>query len=170
MMRGMLKPGIDCGVIPRVATSPEAEFPGDTMNRGHFLYERHQFRLALCGHKAVEVGMVCLVLMVQGRLGEVTLAHFVIATKTGLLAVFPVLGVTFTRYARHFAKWTSSAFLGICTLLADGVIHPSHYPGKYTDAALTGIGAFALSIMISYTPIGKQIDRLAETFLRRQRC
>ena len=33
------------------------------------------------------------------------------------------------------------------------------------EAALTGIGAFAFSIGISYTPIGKHIDRLAEGFL-----
>ena len=141
------------------------------MSLRHFLNERHQFRLVLCGHKVVEVGAVCLVLMVQGHLGEVTLAHLVIATKTGLLAVFPALGITFTQYARHFAnKWTSSAFLGICTFLADAVIHASNYPGQYTEAALTGIGAFAFSVVISYTPIGKHIDRLAETFLIRQRA
>lgn len=33
----------------------------------------HQFRLVLCGHKAVEAGAVCLVLMVgAGHLGDVT--------------------------------------------------------------------------------------------------
>jgi hypothetical protein len=127
------------------------------------LTKRHQFRLVLCGHKAVEVGAVCLVLMVQGNLGEVTLTHFLIATKTGLLAISPALAVTFTRYLRHFVnKWTSSAFLGFCTFFADAMSHGSHYPGAYTEAALTGIGAFAFSLVISYTPIGKHIDRLAE--------
>jgi len=33
------------------------------------------------------------------------------------------------------------------------------------EAALTGIGAFAFSLVVSYTPIGKHIDRLAEGFL-----
>ena len=33
------------------------------------------------------------------------------------------------------------------------------------EAALTGIGAFAFSLVISYTPIGKHIDRLAEVYL-----
>src|SRR5436190_19887489 len=88
--------------------------------------DRHQFRLVLCGHKAVEVGAVCLVLMVQGHLAEVTLAHFLIATKTGLLAISPALGITFTRYARHLVnRWTSSAFLGFCTFFADAVSHES---------------------------------------------
>jgi integral membrane sensor domain MASE1 len=126
----------------------------------------HQFRLALCGHKAVEAAAVCVVLMVQGDLGAITLAHLAVATKTGLLATVPALMVTFTRHARHFAnKWTSSAFLGICTFLADALIHPSHYPGKYTEAALTGIGAFVFSLAVSYTPAGRAIDHMAETFL-----
>jgi hypothetical protein len=138
-----------------------------TLNRRHFLSERHQFRLVLCGHKGLEVGAVCLVLMVQGNIGEVTLAHFLIATKTGLMAISPALGITFTRYAGHFVnRWTSSAFLGFCTFFADALSHPSHYGGAYIEAALTGVGAFAFSVVISYTPIGKRIDRLAEAFLR----
>src|SRR5271165_6462882 len=123
------------------------------MNLRRFVNERQQFRLVLCGHKAVEAGAVCLVLMVQGQLGEVTLAHLSIATKTGILAIFPVLGITFTHYARHFAnRWTSSLFLGICTFAADTAIHRSHYPGKYTEAALTSVGAFLFSILVSFTP------------------
>jgi hypothetical protein len=122
--------------------------------------------LVLCGHKAVEVGAVCLVLMVQGHLSQVTLAHFLIATKTGLWAISPALGVTFTRYARHLVnRWTSSAFLGFCTFFADALSHESHYPGAYMEAALTAIGAFVFSLVISFTPIGKRIDYLAEGFL-----
>ena len=138
------------------------------MKLNRLLHEKHQFRLMMCSHKAVEAGAVCLVLMVQGHLGNVTLGHLLIASKTGLLAVFPALGITLTRHARHLAnRWTSSVFLGICGFLADAVIHESHYPGEYTEAVLTGIGAFVFSIVISYTPIGKHIDRLAEAFLHR---
>jgi hypothetical protein len=128
--------------------------------------EKLQYRVALCGHKAVEAGAVCLILMSQGRLAEMGLAHLAIASKTGLLAVFPALGVTFTRYARHFTnRWTASLFLGACTFFADAAVHRSHYPGAYTEAALTAIGAFAFSVAISFTPVGKRIDRLTETFL-----
>jgi hypothetical protein len=136
------------------------------MGKSQYLDDKNQFRLVLIGHKAVEVGIVCLLVMVKGHLGDVTLTHLLIATKTGLLTVCPALGVTFTRYARYFAnRWSSSAFVGICTFFADALIHQSHYPGRYTDAILTAIGAFAFSILISYTPIGKQVDRLAEAFL-----
>ena len=128
-----------------------------------------QYRLALCGHKAVEAGAVCMVLMVQGDLTAITLAHLAVATKTGVLAVLPALVVTFTKQVRHLLnRWTASASLGVCTFLADAAIHASHYPGEYTEAALTGIGAFFFSLAVSYTPIGKTIDRLGESIAHRQ--
>src|SRR5689334_9731371 len=97
------------------------------------LSERQRFRLVLCGHKAVEAGAVCLVLMVQGNLADVTLTHVAIALKTGLLAISPAVALTFTRYARHFVnRWSSAAFLAMCTFVADSFVHPSHYAGEYT--------------------------------------
>ena len=108
--------------------------------------------------------MVCVLLMVQGNLAGVTLTHLAIASKTGLLGVFPLLGVTFTRYSRHLAnRWISSGLVAICTFFADAAIHASHYPGAYTEAALTAIGAFVFSLALSFTPLGKRIDRLAES-------
>ena len=106
--------------------------------------------------------------MVQGNLLALTAAHFLIATKTGLLAVSPAVGLTFTKQARHLVnRWTASALLGICTFAADALVHQSHYPGEYTEAALTGLGAFLFSLAISYTPLGKKIDHLAEDFFDR---
>src|SRR5437868_980924 len=109
----------------------------------------------LCGHKATETGAACLLFMVQGQLGQATLAHFLIASKTGVLTVFPLLAITLTRHARHFAnRWMSAAFVAASAFLADAITHESHYPGEYTEAALTAAGAFGLSVVISYTPVG----------------
>jgi hypothetical protein len=136
------------------------------MNLVSLLHKKHQFRLALCGHKAVETGFACLMFMVQGQVGEATLSHFLIASQTGLLTVFPLLGITLTRHARHFAnRWISALFVAVCAFFADALVHGSHYPGAYTEAVLTALGGFALSIVVSYTPVGKQMDRLAESFL-----
>jgi len=138
----------------------------DTLKVRRFLDKRHQFRFVLRGHKIVEAGAVCLVLVVQGQLGEVTAAHLLIASKTGLLAALPVLCITFTNYLRYFInRWTSSFILVVCTFAADAAIHQSHYAGKYTEAALTGIGASMFSLLVSFTPIGRCIDELAETSL-----
>lgn len=117
------------------------------------------------GHKAVEAGGACLLLMVQGQIAQVTAGHFVIASQTGLLTVIPLVGLTLTRFARHFVnRWISAAFVAVCSFFADAVIHGSHYPGKYTEAALTAAGTFVLSVVVSYTPVGKQMDRLADAF------
>ena len=140
------------------------------MNLQTVIDKKHQFRAVLCGHKAVEAGTVCVFLMVQGHLGAITASHLVIASKTGLLATMPVLAVSFTRHARHFVnRWTTSAILGISAFLADAVVDRSHYLGEYSEAALTGLGAFAFSVAISYTPLGKRIDRLAESFVHNHR-
>jgi len=55
----------------------------------------------LCGHKAVETGAACLFLIVQGQLAQATASHFLIALETGLLKIFPLVGITRTRHARH---------------------------------------------------------------------
>jgi hypothetical protein len=124
---------------------------------------RHEYRLLMCGHKALEAGAVCLVLMVQGHLLDASLAHLLVASKTGLLAVAPVLVVTMTRHVHHlFNRWTASALLAGCTFVADALIHGSHYPGAYTEAALTAAGAFLFSLAISYTRVGKYIDHVGE--------
>jgi hypothetical protein len=134
------------------------------------IHHKHQYRAAMCGHKAVEVSAVCVLLMVQGDIAGITLTHLGIASKTGLLGVFPILAITYTRYARHLTnRWAASALLGLCTFAADAAVHASHYPGALTEAALTGTGAFLLSVVISYTRLGKKIDRLAEPFVTNAR-
>jgi hypothetical protein len=126
----------------------------------------YRYRLVLCGHKAAEVGGACLLLMVQGEVTHLTFLHFAIATKTGILAMSPALVLTFTRHARHLAnRWSSSAILAACGFVADAVSHGSHYPGAYTEAALTASGGFVLSLLVSYTPVGRHLDHLAERFL-----
>ena len=130
--------------------------------------EKHQVRLAMCAHKAVEVGGVCILLMVQGNVAGLTIGHLGIASQTGLLAVIPLLGVTLTKYARHLAnRWTSAVLLAAFTFVADAAVHASHYPGAYTEAALSAVGAFVFSVVVSYTPVGKRIDRLADAHLHR---
>jgi hypothetical protein len=136
------------------------------MNLQNWFHKRHQFRVALFGHKTVEAGGVCLLLMVQGHLLSITGAHVALAAKTGMLGVFPAVAMTFTPLARHLMnRWTSSAFFGVCTFFADSAVHPSHFAGEYGYAALTALGAFVFSVAVSYTGVGRYIDRLAHSFL-----
>ena len=136
------------------------------MSLRRLFHAKHQFRLMLFGHKAVETGAACLLLMVGGQLPQATFGHLLVASETGVVAVFPLLGITLTRHARYFVnRWVSALLVAACTFLADAVIHRSHYPGVYTEAALTAAVAFVLSVAISYTPVGRQLDRLAESFV-----
>ena len=124
------------------------------------------FRVALCGHKAAEVAAVCMLLMVQGNIAAITGAHVAIASQTGVLSILPALVLTFTRHVHYLAnRWTSSLFIGACGFAADALVHGSHYPGPYTEALLTGIGTTAASILVSYTPLGRRIERLAEPLI-----
>jgi len=135
------------------------------MERKQRFHKKHQFRMMLCGHKAVETGAACLFLMVQGQLAQATASHFLIASETGLLTIFPLVGITWTRHARHYTnRWVSALFVGVCAFFADALIHRSHYAGEFTEAALTAVAAAALSLIISFTPLGKHIDHLAESF------
>jgi len=103
--------------------------------------------------------------MVQGQLAQATVGHFLVASQTGILTVFPLLGITLTRHAHHFAnRWISAGLVAVCSFFADAIIHRSHYPGEYTEAALTSAGVFLLSVIVSYTPVGKHMDKLAEAF------
>jgi hypothetical protein len=139
-----------------------------SLNWKQWFHERHRFRFMMCSHKAVEAAAVCTILMVQGDIAGITLTHLAVASKTGLLAMSPLLGVTLTRHARHLTnRWLCSALLAVSAFLADTLIHESHYPGAYTEAAMTAAGAFLFSVAISYTPVGKYIDRLAESFHHR---
>jgi len=131
-----------------------------------WLHQKHRFRLSLLGHKAAETSAACLLLMVQGQIAQATLGHVLVASETGILTVLPLLGVTLTRHARHFAnRWTAALLVCVCAFFADALLHGSHYPGAYTEAALTAAGAALLSIAVSYTPLGRRIDRMAESFV-----
>jgi len=52
------------------------------MERKQRLNKKHQFRMILCGHKAIETGAACLLLMVQGQLAQATASHFLIASES----------------------------------------------------------------------------------------
>jgi hypothetical protein len=86
----------------------------------------------MCGHKAVEAAAACTILMVQGDIAGITLTQLAIASKTGLLAMSPVLALTLTGHARQLAnRWLCSALLAVSAFAADGWIHQTHYSGAY---------------------------------------
>lgn len=110
----------------------------------------------------------CLTAMTQGDLATITAEHWVTALKTGtgtgFIGVFLSFGNTAKIQANRYGV-ASIAF--IATVIADYLNHPSHFGSQYTEALVTGIGAAALCLAMSFTPIGKAIEKLTSELVRK---
>jgi hypothetical protein len=86
--------------------------------------------------------------MVQGNLLALTLAHWVIASQTGLVAgAIASTTVIATRVRR---PWLISLTLGVVTIPVDALVHPGKFEmGGVGEAVVTGVGAFVLSLAAS---------------------
>ena len=100
--------------------------------------------------------------MGQGQLLLLTPAHFAAASTTGFAGYFSSNGAHLYTICAGFPE--PAAIVGVfgrVYVFADAVVHPSHFGGRYSEATLTGLGAFVFSVVVSYTPVSKCIDRLA---------
>ena len=88
----------------------------------------------------------CLVTMVQGNLLAITLTHWLIASRTGLVS-----GAIATA-AVYVAGWGRRSLvalvLGIATFGVDYWSHPSHFGGAVMEAVVTALAASALSLLV----------------------
>ena len=91
--------------------------------------------------------MDCLhVAMVQGDVTALTISHAITASKTGALAG---LGFVIAVYVcKNENKWVGVWLTGVATMLADLVIHPSHFGPSWAEATVTGIGAAGLCLVL----------------------
>ncbi|HYE35297.1 hypothetical protein [Methylocaldum sp.] len=118
-------------------------------------------RLAIFGRHVGQSTAACLTAMTKGDLASVTLQHWQIALTTGLAAgVFGVLVSLGPLIKFYDNKWTTAAIAFFGTVIADRWSHPSHFGGPWSEALVTAFGAAALCLLLSYTPIGKAIEKL----------
>ena len=93
-----------------------------------------------------EATVACLVTMVQGNVLALGLGHLVIALQTGLAAgSITAIAVLFAKTRR---RWVVSLTLGVITAIADYLMHPGMFGSVFTEAAVTGAGAAALSWLV----------------------
>lgn len=91
-----------------------------------------------------EAGCACLITMVQGNLLALGVAHWIIASQTGLVAG-AIAGTTILA-AKLRKQWVISLMLGVVTATVDFFIHPGTFgTTAITEAMITGAGAASLS-------------------------
>lgn len=94
-----------------------------------------------------EATAACLITMVQGNLLVITLGHWAVAAETGLIAgSITSAALLIWKTAR---VWVVALLLGVVTAIADYVVHPGGFGPVFAEAAVTGIGATALSFGVA---------------------
>jgi len=105
-------------------------------------------RLAPYIENVTEAGCACLVTMVQGNVLSLGIAHWIIASQTGLIAG-AIAGTTMliTGFRR---QWLISVMLGVITAVVDFCVHPETLGiMSIGNALITGLAAATLSYLAS---------------------
>jgi hypothetical protein len=109
-------------------------------------------KIKLWIEKFTEAWTACFLCMVQGDLSVVTMKHAMVAAKTGSLA-----GIAFVIAALlpWENKWLGIWLTGLFTMIADIIIHPTHFGGEFTESIVTGIVAAAIAFAYEYIRVRK---------------
>ena len=103
-------------------------------------------RVAPYLENVTESGTACLLAMVQGNVFALTAAHWVIASRTGVLS--GTIATAALAATRHRNPKAVALVLGAATVVADYLSHPSHFGGRVAEALVTGVVAGALAALV----------------------
>lgn len=103
-------------------------------------------RVAPLLENMTESATACLLTMVQGNVLALGVGHWLIASRTGLLA--GLVATVAVLLSRTSNRWIVAAVLALATGLVDYVIHPGQFGAVATEAIVTGAGAGALSLAV----------------------
>jgi hypothetical protein len=123
--------------------------------------KNNKFRVAVFARHIGQSTAACLTAMTQGDLGAVTLAHWKVALTTGTgVGLFGMLMTFGSLIKIQTSRWGVAAVAFAGTTASDLYAHPTHYGTWWTEAFATGLGAAGLCLLLSFTPIGKAIEKL----------
>ena len=92
----------------------------------------------------------CLLFMVQGDLTAITISHALTASKTGIISGLAFVILSFSKLLKD-DKMTITITIGLLTMVADYLIHPTHLGPSLAEAVCTGVGAALIAyLMIKY--------------------
>ena len=102
--------------------------------------------LAPLVENVTESATACLITMVQGNLLAITLGHWLIASRTGLVSGAIATAAVFV--AGSSRRWLVALLLGVTTFAVDYFSHPSHFGGAVAEAVVTALAASMLSLVV----------------------
>ena len=91
----------------------------------------------------------CVITMAQGNLFAITAAHWIIASRTGVIAGAIATFALFALGTRR--RWVAAAVLGALTAGVDFMVHPGAFGPVFAEAVVTGAAAAALSLAVHAT-------------------
>ncbi len=114
-------------------------------------------RLTLMIENMGESTVACLLAMVQGNVLAVTASHWLIASRTGIIAGLVAAAVLFA--IQRLNKWVIAGTLAIVTAVVDFFSHPAQFGPFATEAVVTGLAAGALSLLVAKLSSGWRARR-----------
>jgi hypothetical protein len=103
-------------------------------------------KVKLLVEKFTQAWTACMICMVQGDLASLTLSHAFTASKTGTLTGVAMVVASFLPWDN---KWIGIFLTGLFTMIADIIIHPTHFGPQWLEAVVTGFGAMILALIYS---------------------
>ena len=94
-----------------------------------------------------EATAACLITMVQGNLLILGVGHWIIASQTGIGA--GLLATLAIWLSGGRGRWVVAGVLTVATAAIDYVVHPGGFGPVFAEALVTGLGAGALSLVVS---------------------
>lgn len=101
-------------------------------------------KLKIFWQRFTEAWASCLLCMAQFDLSVISISHAITASKTGVTAA---AAYVFLSYSKKFSgsKIAAVWLISTCTMVADYLIHPTHFGPELAEAICTGIGAGLLA-------------------------
>jgi hypothetical protein len=114
-------------------------------------------RLTLLIENVGESTTTCLLAMVQGNVVALTASHWLIASRTGIVAGLVATAVLFA--IQRLNKWIIAGTLASVTAVVDYLSHPAQFGPFATEAIVTGLGAGLLSLLVAKVGRGRLTRR-----------
>ena len=111
-------------------------------------------KVKLWFRKFSEAWTACMLCMAQGDLSVMNVKHAITASKTGSIAGLAFVIASFFPWD---IKWLGVWLTGLFTMMADIIVHPTHFGGAWTEAITTGAVAACIAFVFEKFIIKKDI-------------